>query len=685
MNAELELVVALARQIHPSPTNPRKSFPEESIAEMSASISQKGVIQPLIVRRWPAKDRANEKSYEIVCGERRFRGGSAAGLEKFPVIVRELSDNDVREIQLIENLQREDVSPYEEAVGYADLLELKDAEGASLYDVARISNKIGKTPQYVRNRLKVQRAPKVLLDAMREGKVGVRVCEIVGRIPHAKDREACAREALEDQWDGQPLTAEEVQELVHHSYMMPLKKAPFDRKTETLVPKVGSCEACPFRSGNDEALKEDLAEVFDNGRGRSQGVDPQLCLNPSCYRAKCDAHVDLLRKADASQVLSDDEAAKVFDEWGYVKHTSQLVLAEHTPGYRDLGHYDGSALGDWGTLARELEVPVRVAKSPKTGALVELVDSKAVKEADWIKAAAQKKEPRFPKKGTNAEEQAKTEREQKAEKRRREVANEEVLVALDQLSDRLVGKFDREAKRQLLRMSLNHAGVDIVTRWMGVKVSSKPGHATDASDRQDAILAMVEDEELYDEESLLILCLCGLLSEGLQYYGLGSMLFADLAAVYSLDKREITKAAKERVKEREAEAAQAKKAKETAGLPKALAGSAEGAPDEWFSNPNRGINEHRLVKLVGALQKAEPGTKIDAEYVRHHAAATDTSHGERLLVEAKRRGLVPADGVIEGAKPAPKKKVAAKKAVAKKAAKKKVPAKKAASKKGGES
>src|SRR6476619_1398759 len=101
--------------VKPSATNPRKYFDEGKLAELAASIKAKGVIVPLVTR-------AVNGHYEIVAGERRWRASKIAGLATVPVVVRELTDVQVLEIQLIENLQREDVHPLEEADGFARLL-----------------------------------------------------------------------------------------------------------------------------------------------------------------------------------------------------------------------------------------------------------------------------------------------------------------------------------------------------------------------------------------------------------------------------------------------------------------------------------------------------------------------------------------------------------------------------------
>jgi ParB family chromosome partitioning protein len=105
------------QQLLPSPTNPRKLFDPVTLDELAASIGEKGLIAPIVVRPTPVAD-----VYEIVDGERRYRAAVAAGLTLVPVVVRQLSDQDVLEIQLVANIQRDDLTPLEEAKGYRALV-----------------------------------------------------------------------------------------------------------------------------------------------------------------------------------------------------------------------------------------------------------------------------------------------------------------------------------------------------------------------------------------------------------------------------------------------------------------------------------------------------------------------------------------------------------------------------------
>jgi len=106
-------------QIRAGKLNPRKDFPPEELAELAHSIQQKGLVQPILVR----PERAPGTGYEIVAGERRWRASQKAGLHAIPAIVRELEDQEVLELAIIENVQRADLNPIEEATGYNELIE----------------------------------------------------------------------------------------------------------------------------------------------------------------------------------------------------------------------------------------------------------------------------------------------------------------------------------------------------------------------------------------------------------------------------------------------------------------------------------------------------------------------------------------------------------------------------------
>lgn len=148
-------------QVRPSPLNPRRTFPEPELEELAASLKEKGLVQPLIVR--PSE--AQGEGYEIVAGERRWRASQRANLHTIPVIVRELTDREVLELAIIENVQRADLNVVEEANGYAELMERYN------YTQEDLSQVIGKSRSHLANTIRLLKLPEKVLDYVRTGRI----------------------------------------------------------------------------------------------------------------------------------------------------------------------------------------------------------------------------------------------------------------------------------------------------------------------------------------------------------------------------------------------------------------------------------------------------------------------------------------------------------------------------------
>lgn len=146
-------------EIEPNRTQPRKEFDEQALSELAESISQHGLLQPLLVRPLTLG------GYQIVAGERRYRASRMAGLTEVPVIIKELTDTETMEIALIENLQREDLSPVEEALGYKALI---DEHGFSQEEVAK---SVGKSRPAVANALRLLKLPDNIMEYLKDGKI----------------------------------------------------------------------------------------------------------------------------------------------------------------------------------------------------------------------------------------------------------------------------------------------------------------------------------------------------------------------------------------------------------------------------------------------------------------------------------------------------------------------------------
>ena len=148
-------------EIGANPDQPRKTFSDAELSDLAASIREKGVLQPILLRATPG----GAHSYEIVAGERRYRAAQMAGLTQIPALVKNLSDENAMEIALIENVQRENLNPVEEGAAYKNLMQ---ACGYSLADVARL---IGKSESYIRNMMRIDTLPDSVKEMVADGRL----------------------------------------------------------------------------------------------------------------------------------------------------------------------------------------------------------------------------------------------------------------------------------------------------------------------------------------------------------------------------------------------------------------------------------------------------------------------------------------------------------------------------------
>lgn len=146
-------------QLEANPDQPRKTFDEEELEALAASIREKGLLQPILVRRNPRK----ADGYEIIAGERRWRAAQRAALHDVPVIMREFSDAEALEVAIIENVQRADLNPVEEAEGYTHLIDHHD------YTQEQLAQVIGKSRSHIANMTRLLKLPPATLSYLRSG------------------------------------------------------------------------------------------------------------------------------------------------------------------------------------------------------------------------------------------------------------------------------------------------------------------------------------------------------------------------------------------------------------------------------------------------------------------------------------------------------------------------------------
>lgn len=174
-------------RIQPCSFQPRKDFSQESLQELADSIREQGIVQPLIVRK--AGDR-----YELIAGERRWRAAQLAGLGKAPVVVREADDRTVLELALVENLQRENLNPMEEAQGYSQLIE----QFQLTQEQAAV--KVGKSRALVANALRLLRLSDEVQAYLRHGQLSVGHAKVILGVSNADDQNYIAQRCLKDGW-----------------------------------------------------------------------------------------------------------------------------------------------------------------------------------------------------------------------------------------------------------------------------------------------------------------------------------------------------------------------------------------------------------------------------------------------------------------------------------------------------
>lgn len=280
--------------LHESPFNPRTSFDPEQLRLLAVNILAEGRIhQPLLVRPRllnPLRDDL-QSGYEIVFGHRRYRAAGLAQLATVPCIVRAMTDAEVRSAQAAENLQRENLQAFEEAQGYADMME---RDGLSADDIAL---KVGKSKSHVYARIKLLQAVPAVREACMAGEYGAEVALLIARLrtPKLQEKALAAIKADHlDMEDGGKKSFRAIRLLLADKFTLALKGAIFDPQDATLLPDAGTCGACPKRACNAPEF-EDVATGIQGRFDMMRDAQPDQCTDPDCFEAKRVAH--LARKA----------------------------------------------------------------------------------------------------------------------------------------------------------------------------------------------------------------------------------------------------------------------------------------------------------------------------------------------------------------------------------------------------
>jgi len=281
------------KRLHPARNNRRTiGASPEKLEDLAASIRAVGrVLQPIVVR-------PDGEDWEIVVGARRFMAAKIVGLKDLPCSVMQMSDDEARAASIVENVQREDLHPLDEAVAIMELMQLMDAE-----ETAR---EIGCSVSHVQRRVRLLDLEPEARETFAAGGMNIgHALALCGLQP--EDQIACLKQMKDHtRWGGE-YSAKELRDMIAQSVLTRLGDAPFKRDDAGLVPEAGTCAECLKRSGAQPALFPDV------------GKD-DLCTDPACYNGKLDALVE------AQQRKLEGEEYKMVSEGWHTGKTPEGVL-----------------------------------------------------------------------------------------------------------------------------------------------------------------------------------------------------------------------------------------------------------------------------------------------------------------------------------------------------------------------
>ncbi len=274
-------------KIIPDPMQPRKTFNETSLKEISESIKKHGVLQPITVRK-------SGSDYVIVMGERRYRASKLASRKTIPCIIREYNNNDVLEIQIIENLQRQDVEPTEEADSIAYL--------CKKYSATEIAKRLGRNTNFIRQRIKLAGLIEGFKQFVRKGEMTISLG--VGVALFEPEEQQMMLETM-----GEDFNAHQINRMIKDQ-TYDLEKAPFDVQDKKLILKAGACSECPFNAVNQ-------GNLFGDGK--------MVCTKSACYETKkSKSFLNLIKKSKKENILLIPEIQKYWAD----DENNQLIISQ---------------------------------------------------------------------------------------------------------------------------------------------------------------------------------------------------------------------------------------------------------------------------------------------------------------------------------------------------------------------
>jgi len=336
-----------------SPLNPRKHFNQPALDELTASIAIHGVLQPLLVRP------DNQGQYEIVNGARRYRAAIAAGLTQVPAMIREMTDEQLLEAAVIENLQRDDLHPLEEAEGYGRMMQDHG------YSADSLAEKISKSRSYIFGRLKLLDLSEDARRLFYAGTLNASTALLVARIPTHKLQAKAIEDITQTNYHGDTKSVREAGRWIRDRYMLRLADAPFPTDDGELVALAGPCGACPKRTGNAPELFDDIESA-------------DVCTDPDCFTTKKMAAAErrIQQAGKDIQVITGEEAEKIMPSY---QAESRTHVKLDSPCYDDPDHRTYREI-----MADDTDGVAMIEHGHK-GELVEVVPKKVI--AEKLKAA----------------------------------------------------------------------------------------------------------------------------------------------------------------------------------------------------------------------------------------------------------------------------------------------------------
>lgn len=350
-------------------TNPRKMFDQVKLQELADDIRDIGVHTPVLLRPLPGHRVEDTRlnclpgdplpMYELVYGERRYRASLLAGVPNIIATVRDLSDNQVLEIQVTENLLRDDLLPLEEAEGFQQLM---DHRKLSAKEVGLMIKRSGR---YVYASIQLLKLGGEAREALAEKRLEKSQALLVATVLEPKLQAKALQKALERDYTGHTTSVRALDEWITTNCRLKLSTAKFNIKDATLRNGAGPCGVCPKRTGADPDLFADYS-------------GPDMCLDPGCFHDKRQTHADReLESAERAgrRVFRDEKAASLLK----YEHGTEVE------GYEKLDAYPSYLLGDLsgGTLRKALgkHCPEEtILVHPKTGEHIAVIRTDLAKQ-----------------------------------------------------------------------------------------------------------------------------------------------------------------------------------------------------------------------------------------------------------------------------------------------------------------